>query len=155
MVTRRPQPPTLEPRASGVGGHGVNQDRTPAFLPWNALALSELSWCCEPTYPPLPPSAGSILNLGCLRPPRCSPSSFWSLALGELPGHIPLNMAVHNTEQTLRLGRLSHRRSIPNQTTLEITGSRLRRSRTVRHLHLGTAKAHLRSLFLCALLKIA
>jgi len=24
----------------------------------------------------------------------------------------------------------------PNQTTLEITGSRLRRSRTVRHLHL-------------------
>jgi hypothetical protein len=49
-------------------------------------------------------------------------------------------VAVPNTEQTIRLGLLSHRPSIPNQTTLEITGSRLRRSRTVRHLHLGTAK---------------
>ena len=53
-----------------------------------------------------------------------------------------LNMAVRNTERAYELGRLSHRPSNSNQTTLEITGSRLRRGRTVRHLHLGTANAH-------------
>ena len=68
-----------------------------------------------------------------------------AIIFGDLIGS-GLNMAVRNTAQTLRFRLATVPTGYPNQTTLEITGSRLRRSRTVRHLHLGTAKAHLRSL---------
>jgi len=80
---RRPQPPN----AISSGGRRTSAamrstDTFPrrSFRSQGTLwPLSELSWCCQPTYPPSP-SAGSIIELGLPCPRVAALLSFGSLA---------------------------------------------------------------------------
>ena len=47
----------------------------------NARDLCELSWSCQPTYPPYPRPAGSILNQGCPCPPAKAALLLWIAGL--------------------------------------------------------------------------